>query len=63
MQRLISSGHSLKDIKNYTQDELINFIEALNKIEADKFTQNHAASAHAAGNISTNDFLKALNGA
>jgi hypothetical protein len=60
LQKLISSGHSFSQIKKYTQDELIYFLQAEAELNAIEFSNEHAKTAHAMGNMSTNDFLKAI---
>jgi hypothetical protein len=55
---LITAGHTHDEINNMTQDEFIGYLEAVNAIKAQEFTQEHASNAHASGNMSTDDFMK-----
>jgi hypothetical protein len=57
---LITAGHTHDEINNMTQDEFIGYLEAVNAIKAQEFAQEHASNAHANGNISTDDLMKAM---
>jgi hypothetical protein len=61
MQILVTAGHTHDEINNMTQDEFIGFIEAINELKAQEFQQTHASTAHASGNMSTDDFMKVIN--